>query len=299
MPVIAAVPNSKPSRSSANLHLDFGNNIVLGLKLYTSVDEPKSPLHKGCPFCFNQVKCPNICSNEACESFDKPLDSTVKIYFDAAGEPIQISEEELDALLMPDGQALPDKKKMLLHTRLNEKEAYSMLSRATKKYYLVPDSGVSASIYAITLHTMLMTKQALMVKFCLTSQRQNLGLIVEDNNQLVLCMIPYASAFKPEPLIKLPTAMEASFVKAVADAFEAVPKRPYEEAEDNHAIAFDYLLQQKAEKAASTRAKTSPAPKKEKLVELTLSRPALKATKPRAPKVRDISLAPAKTEVPF
>jgi non-homologous end joining protein Ku len=146
---------------------------------------------------------------------------------------------------------------------------------------------------------MLTTKQALMVKFCLTSQRQNLGLIVEDENQLVLCTLPYASAFRPTPEFRLPTDVAKPVVQAVMQGFMDFPTEvTYADAFDEYQIAFDHFLENKVKEAAIKRGETPKTKKDEELVSLTLTRkPAPKSSATRStdtPKRGTVTPRPAR-----
>jgi non-homologous end joining protein Ku len=203
-------PLAPQSRSVGTKYLTIGTTgISLALKLYnTSVDKEGSGLHYSCPDCLHQSKQKNVCENVDCGT-DIILGDIVKAWRDGAdGMHIKVTSEHLENLVIPVDEdeviPFPQKDQFVIHARLPMKSAADHILNQTGKYFLAPDKGQSITLYTALKEALVTKQQALMVKFCMRTQRQQLAIIAEEDGRLMMYVIPFQSQLRNPPEVKIP-----------------------------------------------------------------------------------------------
>jgi non-homologous end joining protein Ku len=241
-------PLAPQSRSVGTKHLTITPGVSIGLKLYnTSVDKEGSGLHYSCPNCLQKSKQVNTCSNENCET-DIILNEVAKVWQDGTENmPIRVTPEHLETLVIPVGEdeviPFPQKDHFVIHARISMKDAVPHLLNQTAKYFLAPEKGSSITLYAALLEALSTKKQALMVKFCMRTQRQQLAIIAEEEGRLMMYVIPFQAQLRNPPEVKIPQVLDKRFAELFTKVLMDIPTTPYEQAEDHYEVAFNYLVE--------------------------------------------------------
>lgn len=261
-PVVdASVPAIKVAgKSTATRTLRLSDTMEISFKLYVSADDPKgSGLNKACPHCTSRVSMPNICSNEQCDHAG-PLSEVIHVYSDGT-ETYPITKDEMASI----GQ--PDKDDFIIHSRLPEAQAEALLYKAQRKWYLAPAGNASALGYAVLKAALIEKSEAILVKFCIRSDRQQLAIIIAEGDMLVLIGVPFYDEVRMMKDFTLPASASPKYVKDLHTAFDSLPVRKYSEANDEYDDKLRALIEQKVQARAKTKGKP-----KEKAQILTVSR---------------------------
>jgi hypothetical protein len=250
-------PTAPTSRSIGTRYLNMANGVQIGFRLHnTAADGKEYELNWSCPHCLFKAANKRYCENPECEAAGEIQGDATKAYSDGSeGIRVEIRPEDMEELMMPppknakgqyQGKATlyPDKNHFHIHSRLTEREAIPYLLATTKKYFLAPEKGPSVTLYSTLQEALQRQKMCLMVKFCVNTPRQQLGIIHVEDDVLVMAVIPFAKQLRVIPTVNR-VKVDKPFVDAFVEILNNVEQKPYEEASDDFEIAFNYLVELK------------------------------------------------------